>query len=73
MKYIIFLFSAFFLVGCQKGSEPENEPKAEIIRNVKYITTSRTSYIIERELSGVVQSTRTSPLSFKVVAQLMMY
>lgn len=67
MKFIIVLFTALMLIGCEKGSKPENEQKAEVIRNVKYITTSRTSYLIERELSGVVQSTRTSPLSFKIV------
>lgn len=60
------LFTAFLLVGCQKEPSTNKEAQAEVVRNVKYITTYRTSFIVERELAGVVQSTRTSPLSFKV-------
>ena len=66
VNYLIILFTAFLLVGCEKEPDSNNDTKAEVIRNVKYLTTTRTSFIIERELAGVVQSTRTSPLSFKV-------
>jgi RND family efflux transporter MFP subunit len=66
VNYLIILFTAFLLVGCEKKTDSNNDTKAEVIRNVKYLTTTRTSFIIERELAGVVQSTRTSPLSFKV-------
>ena len=66
VNYLIILFTAFLLVGCEKKTDSNNDTKAEVIRNVKYLTTTRTSFIIERELAGVVQSTRTSPLSFIV-------
>lgn len=66
VNYLIILFTAFLLVGCEKEPALNNDTKAEAIHNVKYLTTARTSFIIERELAGVVQSTRTSPLSFKV-------
>lgn len=66
MNYLIILFTAFLLVGCEKKIDSNNDTKAEVIRNVKYLTTARTSFLIERELAGIIQSTRTSPLSFKV-------
>lgn len=66
VNYLIILFTAFLLVGCEKEPALNNDTKAEVIHSVKYLTTARTSFIIERELAGVVQSTRTSPLSFKV-------
>lgn len=66
VNYLIILFTAFLLVGCEKKTDSNNDTKVEVIRNVKYLTTARTSFIIERELAGIVQSTRTSPLSFKV-------
>ena len=66
VNYLIILFTAFLLVGCEKKTDSNNDTKAEVIRNVKYLTTTLSSFIIERELAGVVQSTRTSPLSFKV-------
>ena len=66
VNYLIILFTAFLLVGCEKKIDSNNDTKAEVIRNVKYLTTARTSFLIERELAGIIQSTRTSPLSFKV-------
>ncbi|WP_171052067.1 efflux RND transporter periplasmic adaptor subunit [Vibrio rotiferianus] len=51
------------LTACKTGTP---EPKVDVVRSVKFQEVSFQSYLPSRDFSGVVRSTQTSPLSFKV-------
>ncbi|MFA0012386.1 efflux RND transporter periplasmic adaptor subunit [Vibrio lentus] len=66
MKYIALFVFSFVLTGCKQQSATPDLDTTKPIRSVKYITTVFQSHTQIRELSGIVQSAQTSPLSFKV-------
>lgn len=65
MKPIFLLSLTLGLVGCGPSVEPETE-LVKPIRSVKYTTSVFQSHTQFRELTGIVRSAQTSPLSFKV-------
>ncbi|MBY7730004.1 efflux RND transporter periplasmic adaptor subunit [Vibrio splendidus] len=66
MKYIALFVFSLALTGCKQQSATPDLDTTKPIRSVKYITTMFQSHTQIRELSGIVQSAQTSPLSFKV-------
>lgn len=73
VKYIIFLM-AIVLTGCGPQTSDSSEEQSQTIRSVKFTTAVFQSHTQTRQLSGIVRSAQTSPLSFKVngtVSQLL--
>ena len=66
MKSIALLFTVFALTGCKQQTAISDSDATNPIRSVKYITTVFQSHTQTRELSGIVRSAQTSPLSFQV-------
>ncbi|MCG7495559.1 efflux RND transporter periplasmic adaptor subunit [Vibrio sp. Of7-15] len=65
MKYFFIISFCFYLLGC-KADQKAQEDIVDVIRSVKTINTQFVSHTTQRELAGVIKSTQTSPLSFKV-------
>ena len=73
VKVIIF-FIALLLTGCGPQNSDTTEKQSPSIRSVKFTTAVFQSHTQTRQLSGIVRSAQTSPLSFKVngtVSQLL--
>lgn len=66
VKSIALLFIVFALTGCKQQTAISDSDATNPIRSVKYITTVFQSHTQTRELSGIVRSAQTSPLSFQV-------
>ena len=65
VKYIIFLIT-LVLTGCGPKTSDSSEEQSQTIRSVKFTTAVFQSHTQTRQLSGIVRSAQTSPLSFKV-------
>lgn len=65
MKHFFIISLCFSLLAC-KADQKTQEETADVIRSVKTINTQFVSHTTQRELAGVIKSTQTSPLSFKV-------
>ncbi|MGF1755671.1 efflux RND transporter periplasmic adaptor subunit, partial [Vibrio makurazakiensis] len=66
MKSLLALFVVIGLAGCNKQAEPQEVTPEPAVRSVKFIKSIFESHTQTRELTGIVRSAQTSPISFKV-------
>ncbi|WP_167494665.1 MULTISPECIES: efflux RND transporter periplasmic adaptor subunit [Vibrio] len=66
MKPLFAFLIILVTAGCEKQPETTTSTSQETVRSVKFIKSVFESHTQYRELTGVVRSAQTSPISFKV-------
>ena len=66
MKFYYLLVSAAILSGCNEKIDSSNLASDEPVRSVKYTEAVYQSHTQFRELTGIIRSAQTSPISFQV-------
>lgn len=66
MKFIYLLISAAVLSGCNQNKDSSQIETDEPVRSVKYTKAIYQSHTQFRELTGIIRSAQTSPISFQV-------